>query len=65
MTTERKSGFVVYTNEEQLNREREFTTNTNNRSSAYHSNPMYEKLLKYKQLQEKKKFTVDDLLKWC
>jgi hypothetical protein len=30
----------------------------------YHTNPMYEKLLNFKESQKKKRFTVDDLLKW-
>ena len=33
-------------------------------SSGYQTNPMYEKLLKFRQVQQKKRFTVDDLLKW-
>ena len=36
----------------------------NGSSPGFHSNPMYEKLLTYQALQKKKKFTVDDLLKW-
>jgi hypothetical protein len=31
---------------------------------SYHTNPMYEKLLNYRQMQKKKRFTVEDLLKW-
>ena len=36
-------------------------------NSEYHSNPIYEKLLKFRNLQEqqKKKFSVDDLFKLC
>ena len=33
-------------------------------TSEYQTNPMYEKLLKFRQMQEKKRFTVEDLLKW-
>ena len=38
-----------------------------NESSSFHSNPMYEKLLNFRNLQEtqKKKFSVDDLFKLC
>ncbi len=31
---------------------------------GYHTNPMYEKLLKFRETQKKKRFTVEDLLKW-
>ena len=30
----------------------------------FFTNPIYEKLLKYKEEQKKKRFTVEDLLKW-
>lgn len=33
-------------------------------TSEYQTNPMYEKLLKFRQVQQKKRFTVEDLLKW-
>lgn len=33
-------------------------------NTGYHTNPMYEKLLKYKEEQKRKRFTVEDLLKW-
>lgn len=35
--------------------------------SSFHTNPMYEKLLNFRNLQEqqKKKFSVDDLFKLC
>ena len=38
-----------------------------NESSNIHSNPMYEKLLNFRNLQEaqKKKFSVDDLFRLC
>ena len=63
MTEERKSRFAVINNSEaQVNQK---TTISKPNDSGYHSNPMYQKLLNYKQIQEKKKFTVDDLLKWC
>ena len=31
---------------------------------SYHSNPIYEKLLKFREQEKKKRFTVEDLLKW-
>jgi len=31
---------------------------------SYHTNPMYEKLLNFRESQKKKRFTVEDLLKW-
>lgn len=38
-----------------------------NDTKNYHSNPMYEKLLNFRNLQEqqKKKFSVEDLFKLC
>ena len=62
MTTEKKSRFTVITNEEvKIVHPRTYTE-----EKTYHSNPMYEKLLKYRSLQEqqKKRFSVEDLLKW-
>ena len=63
MTEERKSRFAVINNSEAQVKQK--TTISKPNDSGYHSNPMYQKLLNYKQIQEKKKFTVDDLLKWC
>lgn len=67
MTTEKKSRFTVISNtdisyKENKAKEPEIITPAN-----YHSNPMYEKLLNFRNLQEqqKKKFTVDDLFKLC
>ena len=62
MTTEKRSRFTVITNEEiQTVKQQEHITEIN-----YHSNPIYEKLLNFRNLQErqKKRFTVEDLLKW-
>ena len=62
MTTEKKSRFTVISNE-QL----EITKDIDkSKDVGYHSNPMYEKLLNFRNLQEqqKKKFSVEDLLKW-
>lgn len=61
MTTEKKSRFTVITNTE-INTAKE----PDNIQSSYHSNPMYEKLLNFRNLQEqqKKRFSVEDLLKW-
>lgn len=65
MTTENKKSFSVITNTN-------IDTNTIKEPEAplkesYHSNPMYEKLLNFRNLQEqqKKKFSVDDLFKLC
>ena len=61
MTTEKKSRFTVITNTN-LDTVKE----QNNLNTSYHSNPMYEKLLNFRNLQEqqKKRFSVEDLLKW-
>ena len=63
MTTENKSRFTVITNSDiKTVKEPEQKTKDN-----YQSNPFYEKLLNFRNLQEqqKKKFSVDDLFKLC
>ncbi len=62
MTTEKKSRFTVISNED-IKTAKEPVAEHN---TGYHSNPMYEKLLNFRNLQEqqKKKFSVEDLLKW-
>ena len=62
MTTEKKSRFTVISNEE-LKVVKEPEPNI---TQGYHSNPIYEKLLNFRNLQEqqKKRFSVEDLLKW-
>ena len=62
MTTVKQSRFTVITNTDiNTAKEPELDINKN-----YHSNPMYQKLLNFRNLQEqqKKRFTVEDLLKW-
>ena len=55
------------------NKEADINTETHERlkrehvsqpNESYHTNPMYEKLLNFQQMQKKKRFTVEDLLKW-
>ena len=56
MTTEKKSRFTVITNSDiQIAKELEHKIDNN-----YHSNPMYQKLLNFRNLQEqqKKRFSV-------
>ena len=62
MTTERKSRLVVISNDK-LTTESPITPT----EKSYHSNPLYEKLLNFRNLQEaqKKKFSVEDLFKLC
>ncbi len=59
MTTENKRRFTVISNTE--------AKEVINTKVNYHSNPMYEKLLNFKNLQDQqqKKFSVDDLFKLC
>lgn len=60
MTTENKNRFTVISNDTlEVIKETPKVTEG-------HSNPFYEKLLTFRNLQEqqKKRFTVDDLLKW-
>ena len=61
--TEQNRKFTVISNTETPIKEKEKSTTTHP-DSGYHTNPMYEKLLKYKEEQKKKRFTVEDLLKW-
>ncbi|GEM_PF-2490296 len=67
MTTDKERRFTVITNTEAEVRAKE---NEREKSATpppdfgYHTNPMYEKLLKFKEEQKKKRFTVEDLLKW-
>ena len=67
MTTEKNRRFTVISNIEAENaakeKEKEQLAATPP-NSGYHTNPMYEKLLKFKEEQKKKRFTVEDLLKW-
>ena len=67
MTTEKKNRFTVVSNSDlekthKIHKEPEDLTNQD-----YHSNPIYEKLLNFRNLQEqqKKRFSVDDLFKLC
>lgn len=70
MTKEKKLKLAVISNmdidinttetQERIKRKEHVT-----RSDAdYHTNPMYEKLLNFRETQKKKRFTVEDLLKW-
>ena len=64
MTTEKKSRFTVITNTNiGVDTAKELE---NIKPKDYHTNPMYEKLLNFRNLQEqqKKKFSVEDLLRW-
>ena len=60
MTTRNKGRFTVITNDN-INNVPEVT-----KTISGHSNPFYEKLLNFRNLQEhqKKRFTVEELLKW-
>ena len=64
MTTEHKSKFTVISNQsvDRTNIVKEVSPDIN-----YHTNPMYEKLLNFRNLQEQqqKRFSVDDLFKLC
>ena len=65
MTTKNKTKFTVITSEKlETTKPIETTHSFNN---GYQSNPIYEKLLNFRNLQEqqKKKFSVDDLFKLC
>ena len=74
MTEKEKRRFTVITNndidlleqerEREFERERHADVTTPPDMRGYQTNPMYEKLLGFKELQKKKRFTVEDLLKW-
>ena len=64
MTEKRSRGFTVISNNDlELANEKNIEPNDN---VSYQTNPMYEKLLNFRNLQEqqKKKFSVEDLLRW-
>ena len=63
MTTEKKSRFTVISNQNLEEKQKEKENIENN----YQTNPMYEKLMQFRNLQEqqKKRFSVDDLFKLC
>ena len=65
MSSEKKNRFTVISNID--NRKLSETKPDITDNKNYHSNPMYEKLLNFRNLQEqqKKKFSVDDLFKLC
>lgn len=62
MDNKERPKFTVITNGEQTTKEKFEQTST----SEFHTNPMYEKLLNFRNLQEqqKKRFSVEDLLRW-
>ena len=60
MTTENETKFKVIKNATLDTGEQRVT----NPMESHNSNPYYEKLLKFSQEQERKRFSVEDLLKW-
>lgn len=62
MSTEKQSNFTVIKNDELINKQAEsLQTNPIKEVSV---NPYYEKLMQFSENQKKKRFTVEDLLKW-
>ena len=70
MEKETKRRLTIVSSNEELNvaenvqesvKRKEYTTPSD---LNYHTNPIYEKLLNFKESQKKKRFTVEDLLKW-
>lgn len=63
MTTENRAKLSLI-----VNNDIEYHTNLQetslDTSGGYTTNPMYEKLVKFKLEQKRKRFTVEDLLKW-
>ena len=71
MTEEKRSRFTVISNtdldlsptvKDKLNREA--NRHVTPPPTGYSTNPMYEKLLEFQEKQKRKRFTVEDLLKW-
>ena len=71
MTEEKRSRFTVISNtdldlsstvKEKLNTEA--NRHVTPPQTGYSTNPMYEKLLEFQEKQKRKRFTVEDLLKW-
>ena len=63
MTTEKRSRFTVIGNQQlEETKIQDFSANQD-----YTTNPMYQKLMQFRNLQEqqKKRFSVDDLFKLC
>ena len=63
MTLEKKREFVVISNDD-LTKNKDLKPDI---EKSYHTNVMYQKLLNFKNLQDKqkKRFTVEDLFKLC
>ena len=61
MTTEKQSRFTVITNKELENKAAN-DMHTNPIEGNY-ANPFYEKLMKFTEVQQRKRFTVEDLLR--
>ena len=72
MTEKEKRRFTVLSNsdinviepEYNIERTRNEQYNAEFSENNYQTNPIYEKLLNFQKIQKKKRFTVDDLLKW-
>ena len=62
MTTEKKSRFTVISNNEPVSK----SLPDIHTDSGFQTNPIYEKLLNFRNLQEqqKKRFSIEELLKW-
>ena len=67
MTTEKRSRFTVINNEEYKKITQENVSPASQENLDYQTNPMYQRLLNFRNLQEKqkKRFSVDDLFKLC
>ncbi|MCQ2754219.1 MAG: hypothetical protein MJ231_04125 [bacterium] len=63
MTTDNRTRLSLIVNNDIDNKVEQKDKPTDN-SGRYTTNPMYEKLIKFKLEQQRKRFTVEDLLKW-
>lgn len=61
MTTEKQSRFTVITNNELVNKHTDVLQT--NPIASNHTNPFYEKLMQFSEVQKRKRFTVEDLLR--
>ena len=67
MSEERKRKLTVIDNtniESELHRREKERDKAAPPNIGYQTNPMYEKLLNFKEKQKKKRFSIEDLLKW-
>ena len=64
MTQHEQQKFTVIENNNYIDKERIRQRDSIGNSAKYQTNPFYERLVKFSNEKSRKKFTVEDLLKW-